>query len=172
MKRGLAMVAVFIFTGFIFQAVPIAVNVCMADYTYVLNPSGMTVGQMMGENLIVKEGCPDPSATECSEKIKFVSATTGRLGRIEFPVSLSTDFDVSVSMDENALSSGTRLGESITLHTGGYVTSLKFTQDYTSSQDTTSLSSSNPKDTGGSGCSRINGAFGGGRGDTLLMIYG
>ncbi len=155
MKRGLVT---------LIGIISMLVQVCMAsDYDYLLNSSTMTVGQTVGENLMVREGCPDPD-TECqdSEKIRFVSATPGRLGRIEFSINLFKDFDISVNIDDNSLSNGIRLGESITLHTGGYITTLKFTQDLGAySVDGTSFSSSNPKDTGYSGESRWKGGFAG-----------
>ena len=68
---------------------------------YLLNPATMSVGQSIGENLLVKESCPDPDETSCQEKVKYLSATAGRTGRIEFPVQLSTNFYVSINLDGN-----------------------------------------------------------------------
>ena len=138
-------------------------QVSMAN-DYILNPATMSVGQSIGENLVVKESCPDPDETSCQEKVKYISATAGRTGRIEFPVQLSTNFYVSVSLDGNTTSGGIRTGQSITLHSGGHVTTLKFTQDSLAAWDYTSLSSSNPEDTGGSGTTRNHGGFGGWQG--------
>ncbi len=131
---------------------------------YLLNPATMSVGQSIGENLLVKESCPDPDETSCQEKVKYLSATAGRTGRIEFPVQLSTNFYVSINLDGNTTSGGIRVGQSITLYSGSYVVTLKFTQDSLASWDKTSLDSNNPEDTGGGGGARVNGGFGGWQG--------
>lgn len=132
--------------------------------TDLLNPATMQVGQSVGENLVVKESCPDPTETSCQEKLKYISATAGRTGRIEFPVQLSTDFYVSVNLDGNTTSGNIRAGQSIALHSGAFVTTLKFTQKSLVSWDETSLSSNNPEDTGGGGGARVNGGFAGWQG--------
>lgn len=72
-----------------------------ADYAYLIDPATMTVGQKIGENLIVKEGCSDPSKTTCQavDKIKYITAVAGRTGRLEIPISISGDVDLSFNAD-------------------------------------------------------------------------
>jgi len=75
--------------------------VVAADYSYLTDPATMTVGQKIGENLIVKEGCPDPSKTTCqaADKVKYITAVAGRTGRLEIPINISGDVDLSFNID-------------------------------------------------------------------------
>lgn len=68
-----------------------------ADYTILFDPSTMTVGQKVGEYLEVKEYCPKTTCT-AAEKQKYVTATTGRTGRLEFPVNAGNDFEISFNI--------------------------------------------------------------------------
>ncbi len=68
-----------------------------ADYTMLFDPSTMTVGQSVGEYLIVKEYCPKTTCT-AAEKQKYVSSMDGRTGRLEFPVNAGNDFEISFNI--------------------------------------------------------------------------
>ncbi len=65
-----------------------------ADYTYLFNAATMTVGEKISEYLQVYEYCPKSSCT-ASEKVKYVTAESGRTGRLEFPVNAGSDFEIS-----------------------------------------------------------------------------
>lgn len=70
-----------------------------ADVT-LLDPATLAVGTTLGEFLIVKESCPDPSDTKCqpTDKLKYVSAVAGRSGKIEFAVNLTDNFEVEANI--------------------------------------------------------------------------
>jgi hypothetical protein len=72
-----------------------------ADYTTLFDPSTMTVGQKVGEYLEVKEYCPKTTSCTAAEKQKYVTATTGRTGRLEFPVNAGNDFEISFNMKDS-----------------------------------------------------------------------
>jgi len=69
-----------------------------ADYT--LDASTLGVGATAGENLVVKEGCLDTSKTSCTEKVKWLAATSPtKVGNIQIPGQLVGDFEVIVTTD-------------------------------------------------------------------------
>jgi hypothetical protein len=69
--------------------------------TVLLDPATLAVGTSIGEFLEVKEGCPDPSKTNCqaTEKMKYITAVAGRTGKIEFDVNLTDNFELDVNVD-------------------------------------------------------------------------
>ncbi|GEM_PF-1484062 len=69
--------------------------------TVLLDPATLAVGTTLGEYLVVKESCPDPARTDCqaTEKMKYISAVTGRTGKIEFAVNLTDNFELDVNVD-------------------------------------------------------------------------
>lgn len=73
---------------------------------YVLDASTMGVGATAGENLVVKEGCLDPTQSTCMEKVKWVSAPITKIGNLDVTGSLSGNFEISVTADFNAGSKG------------------------------------------------------------------
>jgi len=73
---------------------------------YVLDASTMGVGATAGENLVVKEGCLDPSQSSCMEKVKWASAPITKIGNLDVIGSLSGNFEISVTADFNAGSKG------------------------------------------------------------------
>lgn len=76
-----------------------AYNVYAADYS--LDASKMAVGATAGENLIVKEGCIDPSKTTCTtaEKVKWLSPPLTKVGSVEILGALQGDFEITVTAD-------------------------------------------------------------------------
>lgn len=68
-----------------------------ADYTTLFDPSTMTLGQQVGEYLEVRDYCPKSSCTT-AERQKFVTAISGRTGRLEIPVAAGNDFEISINM--------------------------------------------------------------------------
>ncbi|MEZ5671762.1 MAG: hypothetical protein R3E08_05020 [Thiotrichaceae bacterium] len=73
-------------------------NVNAADYT--LDASTMGVGATAGENLVVKEGCLDPSKTTCAEKVKWLAAISPtKVGNIQVAAQLIGDFEVVITAD-------------------------------------------------------------------------
>jgi hypothetical protein len=66
-----------------------------------LDPATLAVGATVGEFLVVKESCPDPSKTNCqaTEKMKYITAVAGRTGKIEFDVNLTDNFELDVNVD-------------------------------------------------------------------------
>lgn len=64
-----------------------------------LDPATLKVGDTIGESLVVKESCPDPSKTNCqpTEKLKYITAVAGRTGKIEFVVNLTDNFELDVN---------------------------------------------------------------------------
>ncbi|EDN69938.1 secreted protein [Beggiatoa sp. PS] len=114
-------------------------------YDYLLDPATMEIGAAVGENLVVKESCADPEKTNCpaGEKLQFISAKPGRTGRIELPVTLSGDFDVSVSADWND-ANGVSWGESITLYTdNNHGLAINFVEEISGKID---FNSNNPQE--------------------------
>jgi len=67
---------------------------------YVLDASTMGVGATAGENLVVKEGCLDPSKTSCTEKIQWLTTTSpAKVGNVQIVGGLSGNFEVVVTAD-------------------------------------------------------------------------
>jgi len=69
-----------------------------ADYTTLFDPATMQVGQTVGEYLVVKDYCPKTTTCTTAEKVKYVTATSGRTGRLELPVSSGSDFEISFNI--------------------------------------------------------------------------
>jgi hypothetical protein len=58
------------------------------------------VGATAGENLIVKEGCLDPTKTTCTEKFKWLTSTSAiKMGNLQVLGTLSGDFEIVVTAD-------------------------------------------------------------------------
>ncbi|MEY3220416.1 MAG: hypothetical protein RIT27_1773 [Pseudomonadota bacterium] len=73
---------------------------------YLLDASTMSVGSTAGENLVVKEGCLDPTKTSCTEKVKWLAAPLTKVGSLDVVGSLSGNFQIDVSADFNNVSKG------------------------------------------------------------------
>ncbi len=73
---------------------------------YLLDASTMSVGSTAGENLVVKEGCLDPTKTSCTEKVKWLAAPLTKVGSLDVVGSLSGSFQIDVSADFNNVSKG------------------------------------------------------------------
>ncbi len=84
------------FGGFSCAAVfsMLAAQAGAADYTYLFDASTRTVGEKIAEYLQVEDYCPKTSCT-ASEKLKRVTAETGRTGRLEFIVNAGSNFEIS-----------------------------------------------------------------------------
>jgi len=93
---------------------------------YVLDASTMGVGATAGENLMVKEGCLDPSKTSCTEKIQWLTATSStKVGNVQVVGQLIGDFEVIVTTDFSSQAKGINL---LTADNKGI--SLEFNGDY------------------------------------------
>lgn len=69
------------------------------DYTYLFDPATMVEGETLGEYLVVKASCPDDKGNcASSEKMRYVTATAGRTGRLEIPVDVSDNFEISFNI--------------------------------------------------------------------------
>jgi hypothetical protein len=67
---------------------------------YLLDASTMAVGATAGENLIVKEGCLDPTQTSCTDKVKYLTDTSAaKVGSVSINGALSGDFEIVVTAD-------------------------------------------------------------------------
>ena len=67
---------------------------------YVLDASTMAVGSTAGENLVVKEGCLDPSKTSCTEKFKWLTSTSAiKIGNLQVLGQLTGDYEVIITAD-------------------------------------------------------------------------
>ncbi len=67
---------------------------------YLLDASTMSVGSTAGENLVVKEGCLDPTKTSCTEKFKWLTATSAiKIGNLQVTGELKGDFEVVITLD-------------------------------------------------------------------------
>ncbi len=67
---------------------------------YLLDASTMAVGATAGENLIVKEGCLDPTKTTCTEKYKWLTATSAiKIGNLQVVGELKGNFEIIVILD-------------------------------------------------------------------------
>lgn len=67
---------------------------------YVLDASTMNVGATAGENLVVKEGCLDPTETSCTEKYKWLTATSAiKVGNLQILGELKGNFEIIVTID-------------------------------------------------------------------------
>ena len=88
----------------------------LAEYTYLLDAYSLSVGDRLGEGLVVKESCVNPDDDEAScEKTKYITALPGRTGRIEYHINVAGNFDVSVNLDPNTASGGGYWGETLTV---------------------------------------------------------
>jgi hypothetical protein len=73
-----------------------------ADYSYLFNPSTMTVGSTLSEYLTVKEACPnDKTDCQASEKLRYVTTQAGRTGRLELSVNSDKDFEISFNIQSH-----------------------------------------------------------------------
>jgi hypothetical protein len=62
---------------------------------YVLDASTMDVGATAGENLVVKEECPNSWETTCKEKVRWLSASNStKIGSLKIDGGLGRDFEV------------------------------------------------------------------------------
>lgn len=66
---------------------------------YLLDASTMAIGATAGDNLVVKEGCLNPTKTNCTEKLKWLSTPLGKIGSLEIIGTLQGDFEVSITGD-------------------------------------------------------------------------
>jgi len=67
---------------------------------YLLDSSTMAVGTTAGENLVVKEGCLDPSKTSCSEKFQWLTSKSAiKIGNLQVIGQVIGDFEVIVTAD-------------------------------------------------------------------------
>jgi hypothetical protein len=88
-----------------------------SQYQSLLDSYSLSVGQRIGENLIVEESCVDPSEDpSICQKTKYVTALPGRTGRVEYPINAAGDFDVSMSLDPEISSGGAEWNESLVIH--------------------------------------------------------
>jgi len=73
-------------------------NSAQAATTTLLDPATLAIGTKVGENLQVFGVCP-ASNKNClpEEKVKYVSAIAGRVGKIEFDVNITDDFELDVN---------------------------------------------------------------------------
>jgi len=93
---------------------------------YVLDASTMGVGATAGENLVVKEGCLDPSKTSCPEKINYLTTSSPtKVGNIQVLGSLAGDFEIIVTADFAGSPKGIKV---LTADNKGF--SLRFSGDY------------------------------------------
>jgi hypothetical protein len=69
------------------------------DYTYLLEPATMQVGQTLNEYLVVKDKCLTSKSCTDSEKVKYVTAVTGQKGKLEIPINAGSNLEVSFSID-------------------------------------------------------------------------
>jgi hypothetical protein len=76
-------------------------KVSMAE-DYLLDASTKAVGATAGENLVVKEGCFDPTNTDCTEKLNWFHAPLGKIGSLEIIGTLQGYFEVSITGDFDA----------------------------------------------------------------------
>jgi len=76
-------------------------NSVQAATTTLLDPATLAVGSSVGEYLVVKESCPEPSKTDCqpTDKLKYITAAAGRTGKIEFDVNIADNFELDVNVD-------------------------------------------------------------------------
>jgi hypothetical protein len=88
------------------------------DYAYLFDPATMTVGQTVGEFLVVNERCPKLNDTTCpaNTKLKYVTAVPGRTGRLEIPVNAGNDFEISFSITDRGAGCSNRIDITITLY--------------------------------------------------------
>jgi len=75
-------------------------NSVQAATTTLLDPATLAIGTKVGENLQVFGVCPT-SNKNClpEEKVKYVSAVAGRLGKIEFDVNITDNFELDVNVN-------------------------------------------------------------------------
>lgn len=67
---------------------------------YVLDATTMAVGATAGENLVVKEGCLDPSKTSCTEKFNWLTSTSAiKIGNLQVLGQLTGDYEVVITAD-------------------------------------------------------------------------
>lgn len=77
---------------------------------YVLDASIMAVGATAGENLVVKEGCLDPSKASCTEKFKWLSSTSSiKIGNLQVLGQLTGDYEVVITADFDDAPKGIKL---------------------------------------------------------------
>ncbi len=75
-------------------------QISMAE-DYLLDAGTMSVGATAGENLIVKQGCIDPSETGCTDKIKWLTAPLTKVGSLEVVGTFTGDFEISMTINVN-----------------------------------------------------------------------
>ncbi len=69
---------------------------------YVVDATTMNVGSSIGENLVVKEGCLDPSKTTCAEKFKWLTSSSAvKMGNLQILGELKGNFEIIITLDSN-----------------------------------------------------------------------
>jgi hypothetical protein len=67
---------------------------------YVLDASTMAVGATANENLVVQEGCLDPTKTSCTDKVRYLTASSpAKVGNVQILGNLTGDFEIIVTAD-------------------------------------------------------------------------
>lgn len=67
---------------------------------YVLDASTMAVGATANENLVVQEGCLDPTKTSCTDKVRYLTATSpAKVGNVQVLGNLTGDFEIIMTAD-------------------------------------------------------------------------
>ena len=67
---------------------------------YVLDASKLSVGTIVNENLIIKQGCSNPNKTNCTEKLNWLTSTSAtKVGSIDVVGGLTGEFEVVVTAD-------------------------------------------------------------------------
>ncbi len=93
---------------------------------YVLDASTMAVGATANENLVVKEGCLDPTKTSCTEKVRYFTASSlTKVGNVQVLGNLTGDFEIIVTADFAGSPKGIKL---LTADNKGF--GLSFEGDY------------------------------------------
>jgi hypothetical protein len=83
---------------FLAPAILLAAQTAYADYA--LDASTMSPGATTGENLVVKEGCLDPTTTSCAEKYRWLTSVSEiKIGNLQVNGTLSGDYEVVVTAD-------------------------------------------------------------------------
>ncbi len=77
---------------------------------YLLDATTMAVGATAGENLVVKEGCLDPTKTSCTDKYKWLTATSAiKIGNLQVLGELKGEFEVVITLDSESDPKGIKL---------------------------------------------------------------
>lgn len=78
--------------------VALLVTATHAAPVVLIDPANLAIGSKVGENLEVRGYCPN-NKNDClpEEKVKYISAVSGRVGQIEFDVNLTDNFELDVN---------------------------------------------------------------------------